>query len=74
MTLVITANANSISKSTSLLLPLSWALIIVKDASDNSSKQNYISFDEALEPLPAKKIESFAAKNASCTIDGCPIW
>jgi uncharacterized protein len=52
---------------------------IVENASNNSSsgsssKQNYISIDKDLKPLLIKKIESLAAKNASCTIDGCPIW
>jgi uncharacterized protein len=45
-----------------------------KNANNNSSsKQNYISIED-LKPLLVKKIESLAAKNASCTIDGCPIW
>jgi uncharacterized protein len=46
----------------------------IKNASDNSSKQNYLSIDKDLKPLLIKKIESLAAKNASCTVDGCPIW
>jgi pimeloyl-ACP methyl ester carboxylesterase len=50
----------------------------IKNASSNSSststKQNYISIDKDLKPLLVKKIVSLAAKNASCTIDGCPIW
>jgi uncharacterized protein len=50
----------------------------IKNASSNSSststKQNYISIDKDLKPLLVKKIISLAAKNASCTFDGCPIW
>ena len=46
----------------------------IKNASDNSSKQNYVSIDKDLKPLLIKKIESLVAKNASCTVDGCPIW
>jgi pimeloyl-ACP methyl ester carboxylesterase len=50
----------------------------IKNASNNnnssSSKQNYISIDKGLKPLLLKKIASITAKNASCTIDGCPIW
>jgi hypothetical protein len=46
-----------------------------KNASNNnSSKQNYISIDKDLKPLLVKKIVSLPAKNASCDIDGCPIW
>jgi hypothetical protein len=45
-----------------------------KNTSNNSSKQNYISIDKDLKPLLIKKIESRPAKNASCTIDGCPTW
>ena len=45
----------------------------VKNASNNSSsKQNYISINKDLKPLLIKKIESLPAKNAGCTIDGCP--
>ena len=46
----------------------------IKNASDNSSKQNYVSIGKDLKPLLIKKIESLVAKNASCTVDGCPIW
>jgi pimeloyl-ACP methyl ester carboxylesterase len=47
----------------------------IKNASNNStSKQNYIRIDKDLKPLLIKKIESLTAKNASCTIDGCPAW
>ena len=47
----------------------------IKNVSNNSSsKQNYISIDKYLKPLLVKKILSLATKNASCTIDGCPIW
>jgi uncharacterized protein len=50
----------------------------IKNASSNSSststKQNYISIDKDLKPLLLEKIASLTAKNASCTIDGCPIW
>ena len=45
-----------------------------KNPSKNISKQNYISIDKDLKPLLVKKIVSLAAKNASCDIDGCPIW
>jgi hypothetical protein len=44
------------------------------NSSSSSSKQNYISIDKDLRPLLIKKIESLTANNASCTIDGCPIW
>jgi uncharacterized protein len=40
----------------------------------NNIKQNYISIDKDLKPLLLKKLASLPAKNASCTIDGCPIW
>jgi uncharacterized protein len=47
----------------------------IKNAGNNSSsKQNFISIDKDLKPLLIKKIESLTAKNASCTIDGCPAW
>ncbi len=47
----------------------------IKNVSNNSSsKQNYISIDKELKPLLIKKIESLTAKNASCTVDACPIW
>ena len=47
----------------------------IKNASNNnSSKQNYISIDKDLKPLLVKKIDSLPAKNASCTLDGCPTW
>jgi uncharacterized protein len=42
--------------------------------SNNSSKQNYISIDKGLKPFLVKKIESLVAKNASCELEGCPIW
>ncbi len=41
---------------------------------NTSSKQNYISIDKDLKPLLVKKIASLTAKDASCTLDGCPIW
>jgi pimeloyl-ACP methyl ester carboxylesterase len=44
------------------------------NASNNSSRQNYISIDKDLKPLLVKKIESLTTKNASCDIEGCPIW
>ena len=49
----------------------------IKNASNNngsSIKQNYISIDKGLKPLLLKKLASLPAKNASCNIDGCPIW
>ena len=47
----------------------------IKNTSNNtSSKQNYISIDKDLKPLLVKKIESLVAKNASCELEGCPIW
>src|SRR5205085_9061404 len=47
---------------------------IKKDSDSSSSKQNYISIDKELKPLLIRKIESLTAKNASCTVDSCPIW
>jgi uncharacterized protein len=46
----------------------------IKNASNNSSKQNYISIDKDLKPLLIKKVESLPAKNASCTFGTCRIW
>ena len=45
-----------------------------KNSTNSSSKQNYISIDKDLKPLLVKKIASLAAKNTSCSIDGCPTW
>jgi uncharacterized protein len=47
----------------------------IKNASNNNShKQNYISIDKGLKPLLLEKIASITAKNASCGLNGCPIW
>jgi uncharacterized protein len=50
----------------------------IKNASNNNNnssiKQNYISIDKDLKPLLLKRIASITAKNASCDIEGCPIW
>ena len=48
----------------------------IKNASNNNnSKQNYISIDKGLKPLLLKnRIASITAKNASCNVEGCPIW
>jgi pimeloyl-ACP methyl ester carboxylesterase len=63
---------------TGKVVPTAQLLESIKNASSNSSssstKQNYLSIDKDLKPLLLKKIVSLAAKNASCTIDGCPIW
>ena len=41
----------------------------------SSIKQNYISIDKDLKPLLLKnRIASITAKNASCNVEGCPIW
>ena len=47
-----------------------------KNASNNSnsSKQNFISIDKDLKPLLVNRIISLTAKNATCNIEGCPIW
>ena len=59
---------------TGKVVPTAQLLQSIKNAIKNSSKQNYISINKDLKPLLVKKIVSLAAKNASCTIDGCPIW
>jgi hypothetical protein len=61
---------------TGKVVPAAQLLQSFKNASKNStnSKQNYISIDKELEPLLVKKLASLAAKNASCSIDGCPTW
>ena len=50
----------------------------IKSPSNNNSssnKQNYISIDKDLKPLLLKnRIASITAKNASCNVEGCPIW
>ena len=79
-----TLTATQLSPSTVKLLLTGKVVTIaqlrqsIKNAGDNSSssssKQNYISIDKDLKPLLIKKIESLVAKNASCTIDGCPAW
>ena len=62
---------------TGKVVPATQYLQSIKNASNNngsSIKQNYISIDKGLKPLLLKKLASLPAKNASCNIDGCPIW
>ncbi len=61
---------------TGKVVPAAQLLESFKNASKNgtSSKQSYISIDKDLKPLLVKKLASLAAKNASCSIDGCPTW
>jgi uncharacterized protein len=40
----------------------------------SSSKQNYISIEKDLKPLLVDRIVSLTAKNATCNVEGCPIW
>jgi uncharacterized protein len=61
---------------TGKVIPAIQYLQSIKNASNNNnnSKQNYISIDKGLKPLLLEKIASPTAKNASCELEGCPIW
>jgi pimeloyl-ACP methyl ester carboxylesterase len=60
---------------TGKVIPAIQYLQSIKNASNNNnSKQNYISIDKGLKPLLLEKIASLTAKNASCELEGCPIW
>jgi uncharacterized protein len=62
---------------TGKVIPATQYLQSIKNASNNnnsSSKQNYISIDKGLKPLLLEKIASLTAKDASCDLEGCPIW
>jgi pimeloyl-ACP methyl ester carboxylesterase len=60
---------------TGKVIPAIQYLQSIKNASNNNnSKQNYISIDKGLKPLLLEKLASLTAKNASCDLEGCPIW
>ncbi|MFL6524045.1 MAG: alpha/beta hydrolase family protein [Nitrososphaera sp.] len=59
---------------TGKVIPSIQYLQSINASNNNNSKQNYISIDKGLKPLLLEKIASLTAKNASCTLDGCPIW
>jgi pimeloyl-ACP methyl ester carboxylesterase len=62
---------------TGKVIPTTQYLQSIKRASSNnsnSSKQNYINIDKDLKSLLLEKIASLTAKNASCGLEGCPIW
>ena len=59
---------------TGKVIPAIQYLQSIKNASNNNSKQNYISIDKGLKPLLLEKLSSLTAKNGSCDLEGCPIW